>query len=62
MEIPEQVPGNIKTNYVFAIIEEIKGKIISDQTGAFPRGSSRRMQYIMVFYMYDTNYIKPFPI
>eukprot|EP00957_Ditylum_brightwellii_P209124 15360455-Ditylum_brightwellii.AAC.3 len=62
MEIPEQEPGNIKTNYVFAIIEEINGKIFSDQTGAFPRVSSRRVQHIMVFYMYDASYIKAFPI
>eukprot|EP00957_Ditylum_brightwellii_P090290 6876377-Ditylum_brightwellii.AAC.1 len=62
MEIPEQEPGNIKINDVFAIIEEIKGKIFSNQTGVFLRVSSRGMQYITVFYIYDANYVKAFPI
>eukprot|EP00957_Ditylum_brightwellii_P052556 3985313-Ditylum_brightwellii.AAC.1 len=61
MEIPEQEPGNIKVNYVFAIIEEIEGKIFSDQSEAFPRVSSRGMQYIMLFYIYDASCIKAFP-
>ena len=32
--------------------------IASDQTGAFPRVSSRGNRYIVVFYRYDPNYIK----
>eukprot|EP00957_Ditylum_brightwellii_P097755 7444798-Ditylum_brightwellii.AAC.1 len=58
MEMPEQVPGNIKTNLVYATIEEVEGKIYINQTGAFPRVSSRGMQYVMVFYVFDANYIK----
>ena len=38
------------------------GWIASDQTGAFPRVSSRGNKYICVFYIYDPNYIKGIPI
>ena len=32
--------------------------IASDQTGAFPRASSRGNRYIVIFYIFDANYIK----
>ena len=36
--------------------------IASDQTGAYPRTSSRGNKYICVFYIFDPNYIKGKPI
>eukprot|EP00957_Ditylum_brightwellii_P019150 1443744-Ditylum_brightwellii.AAC.1 len=45
MEPTEQEPGNIKTNFVFAALEEVDGRINSDQTGAFPKVSNRGNRY-----------------
>ena len=36
--------------------------IASNQTGAYPRTSSRGNKYIYVFYIFDPNYIKGKPI
>ena len=47
---------------VFIALEDIKGKIYSDQTRKIPRTSSRGMKYIMVFYVYDANAIIGYPI
>ena len=62
MESTEQEPGNIKTNVVFAALEEVDGRIYSDQTGAFPKISNRGNRYVMVFYVYDANHIQDIPI
>eukprot|EP00957_Ditylum_brightwellii_P179027 13636913-Ditylum_brightwellii.AAC.1 len=62
MEPTEQEPGNIKTNFVFAALEEVNGRIYSNQTGAFPKVSNRGNRYIMVFYVYDANHIQGIPI
>eukprot|EP00957_Ditylum_brightwellii_P196611 14980136-Ditylum_brightwellii.AAC.1 len=62
MEPTEQEPGNIKTNLVFASVDEIDGRIYSDQTGAFPKVSKRGNRYAMVFYVYDANHIQGIPI
>eukprot|EP00957_Ditylum_brightwellii_P103618 7894225-Ditylum_brightwellii.AAC.1 len=62
MEPTEQEPGNIKTNIIFAALEEVDGRIYSDQTGAFPKISNRGNRYVMVFYVYDANQIQGIPI
>eukprot|EP00957_Ditylum_brightwellii_P153782 11705193-Ditylum_brightwellii.AAC.1 len=62
MALPEQEQGNFKTNYVFTMVEEIDGKVYSNQTGAFPRVSNRGNRYVMIFCVYDANYIKGIPI
>ena len=56
--IPVQEPGNKKTHKVFMTVRLADDWIASDQTGAFPRTSSRGNKYISVFYMYDPNFIK----
>ena len=40
---PTQEPNNEKTNEVYIALEDIDGKIYSDQTGKFPRNSNRGM-------------------
>ena len=50
-----------KTNMVFMSVQRSEGFIASDQTGKFPRMSNRSMQYICVFYIHNTNYIKGIP-
>eukprot|EP00957_Ditylum_brightwellii_P049808 3776382-Ditylum_brightwellii.AAC.1 len=62
MEPAEQEPGNIKTNFIFDALEEVDGRIYSDQTGAFPKVSNRGNKYVMVFYVYDANHIQGVPI
>ena len=58
----EQEHNNEKTHQIFIALEDIEGKIHSDQTGKFARTSSRGMKYIMVFYVYDANAIIGHPI
>eukprot|EP00957_Ditylum_brightwellii_P182315 13889226-Ditylum_brightwellii.AAC.1 len=43
MALPEQEQGNFKTNFVVATVEEIDGKVYSNQTGAFPRAYLSRV-------------------
>eukprot|EP00957_Ditylum_brightwellii_P160942 12253395-Ditylum_brightwellii.AAC.1 len=62
LEPTEQESGNIKTNFVFAALEEVDGRIYSNQTGAFPKVSNRGNRYIMVFYVYDASHIQGIPI
>ena len=57
-----QNENNKKTNLLFIALEDIEGKLYSDQTGKFPRTSSRGMKYIMVFYVYDANAIIGYPL
>jgi hypothetical protein len=45
----QQEPNNAKTNEVYIALEDIDGKIYSDQTGKFPRTSNREMKYVMIF-------------
>eukprot|EP00957_Ditylum_brightwellii_P033512 2539545-Ditylum_brightwellii.AAC.1 len=62
MALPEQEQGNFKTNYVFATVEQIDGKVYSNQAGAFPRASNRGNRHVMILYVYDANCIKGIPI
>ena len=48
-DTPLQEPNNEKTNEVYIALEDIDGKIYSDQTGKFPRTSNRGMKYVMIF-------------
>jgi hypothetical protein len=57
-----QVPLNARTNHVFMQVHAIKGVISSNQTGRFPITSNRGNTYIVVFYVYDANYIRSIPI
>ena len=58
LKLPTQETNNEKTLKVFMTVKLADGWIASDQTGAFPRVSSRGNKYICVFYIYDPNYIK----
>ena len=62
MALPEQEPGNKKTHLVFMTAKLANDYIASDQTGAYPRTSSRGCKYICVFYIYDANCIKGIPV
>jgi hypothetical protein len=57
-----QAPLNARTNHVFTQIHAINGVISSDQTGRFPITSNRGNAYVVVFYIYDANYICSIPI
>ena len=50
--------SNKKTHNVFMTVRLADDWMASDQTGTFPRTSSRGNKYISVFYMYDPNFIK----
>ena len=43
-------------------MEDIEGKLFSDQTGKFTRTSIRGMKYVMIFYVYDANAIIAYPL
>eukprot|EP00957_Ditylum_brightwellii_P188304 14335854-Ditylum_brightwellii.AAC.1 len=53
---------NNKTNHVYSTIADIGGMIYTNQTGQFPKVSSRGNWNIMVVYCYDTNCIEGVPI
>jgi hypothetical protein len=57
-----QAPLNARTNHVFMQVHAIDGVISSDQTGRFPITSNRGNAYVVVFYVYDANYIRSIPI
>jgi hypothetical protein len=57
-----QAPLNARTNHIFMQIPAIDGVISSDQTGRFPITSNRGNEYVVVFYIYDANYICSIPI
>ena len=58
MQVPTQVEHNATTNAVYMSTMDSDGFICSDQTGMFPRISTRGMKYICIFYIYDSNFIK----
>ena len=54
--------NNNKNNEVYIALKEVSVKIDSNQTGKFPTTSNRGMKYVMIFYVYDVNYILGAPI
>ena len=62
MDTPEQEYNNEKMRHVYNTMDDIKGKMYSNQTGKFPRTSSRGMKYVMIFYIYDANAIIGYPL
>ena len=62
MATPVQEPDNKKTRLVFMTAKLADDFIASDQTGAYPRTSTRGCKYICVFYIFDANCIKGIPI
>jgi hypothetical protein len=57
-----QAPLNARTNHVFMQVHAIDDVISSDQTGRFPITSNQGNAYVVVFYVYDANYIRSIPI
>jgi hypothetical protein len=45
------------TNLVFLVIRNITGLVFSNQTGRFPITSNRGHVYLVIFYIYDANFI-----
>jgi hypothetical protein len=50
------------TNLVFMVIHDISGKVFTNQTGQFPLTSNRGNAYLVIFYIYDANFIASIPI
>ena len=51
-------PGNEGTHELYMMLEEVDGKLFSDQTGPFSRTSNRGRKCVVVFYVFDKNVIK----
>jgi hypothetical protein len=57
-----QEPNNAMTNLVYMLIKDITDQIFMDQTGHFPVTSNRGHAYLVIFYVYDVNFISSVPI
>ena len=54
--------ADIRTNFVYAKCETIKGQIYTDQSGRMAVTSASGMNYVLTLYDYDSNLIWSFPI
>jgi hypothetical protein len=50
-----------KTHLVYAVVVD-QGQLYTDLTGKFPVRSSKGNSYVMVYYIYDCNYVKVIPM
>jgi hypothetical protein len=50
-----------KTHLVYSVVVD-QGQLYTDLTGKFPVRSSKGNSYVMVFYVYDCNYVKAIPV
>jgi hypothetical protein len=50
-----------KTHLVYAVVVD-QGQLYTDLTGKFPVRSSKGNSYVMLFYVYDCNYVKVIPM
>jgi hypothetical protein len=50
------------TNLIFMAIHDITGAVFTNQTGHFPITSNRGHAYLVIFYIYDANFIASVPI
>jgi hypothetical protein len=57
-----QKSGNTKTNLVYMFFYNISGQFFTDQTGRFPVTSNQGHAYLVIFYIYDANFITSVPI
>ena len=57
MDHVEQTPSNEKTHAVYMTKHDINGKLFTDQTGRMPVTSNCGHAYIVIFYIFDANYI-----
>jgi hypothetical protein len=61
MEDAPQEPHNTH-HFVFCHVHTISGIISNDQTGRFPVASNWGHAYVVIFYIFDANYIRLVPI
>ena len=62
MEDAPQELHNARTHFVFFQVHTISGSISSDQTGCFPVTSKWGHVHVVIFYIFDANYIQSVPI
>ena len=62
MEPLPQEPFNARTHIIFTTIIEITGMLFSNQLGWFPITSNRSNKYVVIFYIYNANFVKSIPI
>jgi hypothetical protein len=58
--LPFQIKAGL-THLVFMVIHDIKGQVFTNQTGHFPITSNRGHAYLVIFYIYDVNFITSIP-
>jgi hypothetical protein len=54
--LPDHINEGL-TNLVFMVIHNITRLVFSNQTGCFPITSNRGHKYLVIFYIYDANFI-----
>jgi hypothetical protein len=59
--LPDHIDKGL-TNLVFMVIHDITGLVFSNQTGRFPIISNRGHAYLVIFYIYNANFIVSVPI
>ncbi len=59
--LPFQIKA-VLTNLVFMVIHDITGQVFTNQTGYFPITSNCGHAYLVIFYIYDANFIASVPI
>ncbi len=62
MEPLPQEPFNARTHIIFTTNIEITGMLFSNQLGWFPITSNRGNKYVVIFYIYNANFVKSIPI
>ena len=56
-EMPHAL-GNDRTHEVYMTLQEVKGKLFSDQTVTLLQTYNEGRKYVVVFYVFDNNAIK----
>ncbi len=59
---PPQKPFNTRTHLFFMTIIKISGMLFSNQSGGFPITYNRGNKYVIMFYIYNANFVKSVPI
>jgi hypothetical protein len=62
MEPLFQEPFNACTHFIFMTTNKISSMLFSNQLGWFPITSNRGNKYVVIFYIYDANFVKSVPI
>ena len=62
MEEVPQLPNSNRSHRVYMTINDLNGKLYSDQTGRFPNTSNHGNCYVVIFFAFRGNYIKLYPL